>query len=80
MDRVWKRLTKTCINWDEPCFVTEDLNDIAGNHKKKTGRNSVNMIENCGLIEFLTLGNTFSWSEQRGGQVIRCQFDWAFGN
>lgn len=32
MDQVWKRLTKTCINWDESWSVTEDLNDIAGNH------------------------------------------------
>ena len=39
-----------------------------------------NMIDNCGLLEFPSLGNTMSWSGTRNKQTVRCRLDQALGN
>lgn len=39
-----------------------------------------NMIENCGLLEFSSLGNTLSWSGRRKKQVVKCRLDRALWN
>ena len=52
----------------EPWFVIGDLNEITSNHEKERGalRHAStfiqfnNMIENCGLLEFPSKGNTLS--------------------
>ena len=38
------------------------------------------MIDNCGLMEFSSLGNTLSWSGRRWCQVVKCRLDRAPGN
>ena len=63
---------------DEPWFIIGDLNEITGNHEKQGGvlRHADtflqfnNMIENCGLMEFPSLGNTLSWNGRRAGHVL----------
>ena len=38
------------------------------------------MIENCGLLEFPSLGNILSWSGRSKKQVVKCRLDRALGN
>lgn len=64
------------------------LNEIRRNHEKQGGalRHAYtfvafnNMIDNCGLMEFPSLGNTISWSGRRQRHVVMCRLDWALGN
>lgn len=87
-DQVWERLTRMGITRDDPWFIIGDLNEITGNHEKVGGplRHSDtfisfnNMIQNCGLMEFPSRGNTLSWRGRRGGHVVRCRLDRALGN
>ena len=86
--QVWERLTRIGISRVEPWFVIGDLNEITGNHEKDGGAlqhastflQFNNMIENCGLLEFPSKGNTLSWSGKRQGQTVRCRLDRALGN
>lgn len=39
-----------------------------------------NMIQNFGLMEFPSLGNTLSWSGRRCGHVVKCRLDRSLGN
>ena len=38
------------------------------------------MIENCGFLEFPSVGNTMSWSGTRNKQTVKCRLDRALGN
>ena len=38
------------------------------------------MIENCGLMEFPSRGNTLSWSGRRAGHNVKCRLDRALAN
>lgn len=68
-DQVWEWVTRIGIVRDQPWFIIGDLNEIRGNHEKEGGvlRHADtfllfnNMIENCGLLVFPSLGNTLSW-------------------
>ena len=72
----------------EPWFIIGDLNEITGNHEKEGGvlRHAStfvdfnNMIDNCGILEFPSLGNTMSWSGTRNKQPVRYRLDRALGN
>ena len=72
----------------DPWFIIGDLNEIRRNHEKQGGSlrhadtivDFNNMIENCGLMEFPSVGNTFSWSGRRYRQVVKCRLDRALGN
>lgn len=87
-DQVWERLTRMGIIRDEPWFIIGDLNEITGNHEKVEGPlrhadsflSFNNTIQNCGLTEFPSLGNTLSWRGRRGGHTVRCRLDRAMGN
>ena len=85
---VWEKLTKIGIARLEPWFIIGDLNEIRGNHEKEGGNlrhpdtfvDFNNMIDNCGLMEFPSVGNTLSWSGRRHRQVVKCRLDRALGN
>ena len=70
---VWERLTRIGIARSEPWFIIGDLNEIRGNHEKEGGSlrhvdtfvDFNNMIDNCGFMEFPSVGNTLSWSGRR---------------
>lgn len=87
-DHVWEKVTRIGIARHEPWFIIGDLNEITGNHEKEGGvlRHADtfislnNMIENCGLLEFPSLGNTLSWSGRRHKKVVKCRLDRALGN
>lgn len=63
---------------DELWFIIGDLNEITGNHEKVGGplhhADSFlcfnHMIQNCGLMEFPSLGNIFFWRGRRGGMWL----------
>ena len=73
---------------DEPWFIIGDLNEITGNHEKVGGTlrhadsflSFTHMIQNCGLLEFPSLGNILFWRGRRGGHVVKCRLDRALGN
>ena len=65
---VWERLTRIGIVRSESWFTIGDFNEIIGNHEKRGEKRRSGsyflpfrcMIENCGMIDFPSIGSFFS--------------------
>ena len=65
-----------------------DFNEILGNHEKRGGSLReessfppfINMIANCGIINFLYIGNSLSWVGRRSSGKVKCRLDRAIVN
>lgn len=87
-ENVWERLTRMSLNRYGPWLMLGDFNAITGNHEKKGGRKRPDasfipfksMLANCGMIDFPSRGNQFSWVGNRVSGKVQCKLDRAVGN
>ena len=87
-ENVWERLTRMSLTRNGAWLMLGDFNDITGNHEKKGGRRRPDssfmpfktMLANCGMIDFPSKGNPFSWVGNRSSGKVQCKLDRAVGN
>ena len=85
---VWERLLSINANRTGPWLLMGDFNEIMKNEEKKGGRKRPdssflpfkNMMAGCGMIEFPSVGNPFSWAGRTRAGRVQCRLDRAVGN
>ena len=84
-DNVWEKLTNMSLTRNGAWLMLGDFNAITCNHEKKGGRKRPDtsfksMLANCGMIDFPSKGNPFSWVSNRCSGKVQCKLDRAVSN